>query len=125
MMMMETARESHLMMVRRMDAELALDAWIAAKANWVYLVPTMMSRIWRLPAEVRERYDLSSVTTLWHMAAPCPAWLKEAWIHWIAPGEVMELYAGTEAQAITIITGTEWLEHRGSVGQVAFGEMKI
>ena len=35
----------------------------------------------------------------------------------------MELYAGTEAQAVTIITGTEWLEHRGSVGKVAFGEM--
>jgi bile acid-coenzyme A ligase len=59
------------------------------------------------------------------MAAPCPAWLKEAFIHWIAPGEVMELYAGTEAQAVTIITGTEWLTHRGSVGQVAIGEMKV
>ena len=35
----------------------------------------------------------------------------------------MELYAGTEAQAATIITGTEWLAHRGSVGKVAFGEM--
>jgi bile acid-coenzyme A ligase len=35
----------------------------------------------------------------------------------------MELYAGTEAQAVTIITGTEWLAHRGSVGKVAVGEM--
>ena len=35
----------------------------------------------------------------------------------------MELYAGTEAQAVTIITGTEWLEHRGSVGKVTVGEM--
>ncbi len=37
----------------------------------------------------------------------------------------MELYAGTEAQAVTIITGSEWLTHRGSVGQVAIGEMKV
>ena len=37
----------------------------------------------------------------------------------------MELYAGTEAQAVTIITGSEWLAHRGSVGQVAIGEMKV
>jgi bile acid-coenzyme A ligase len=59
------------------------------------------------------------------MAAPCPAWLKEAFIHWIAPGEVMELYAGTEAQAVSIITGSEWLTHRGSVGRVAIGEMKV
>jgi bile acid-coenzyme A ligase len=125
MMMMATSLGSHLVLLPRFDAEKTLATIEACNANWVYLVPTMMSRIWRLPSEVRERYDLSSVDTLWHMAAPCPAWLKEAWIHWIAPGEVMELYAGTEAQAITIITGTEWLEHRGSVGQVAFGEMKI
>jgi bile acid-coenzyme A ligase len=59
------------------------------------------------------------------MAAPCPPWLKEAFIHWIAPGEVMELYAGTEAQAISIISGSEWLTHRGSVGRVAVGEMKV
>jgi len=84
-----------------------------------------MTRIWRLPAEVRAKYDLSTVETMWHMAAPCPAWLKEAFIHWIAPGEVMELYAGTEAQAVSIITGSEWLTHRGSVGRVAIGEMKV
>ncbi len=57
------------------------------------------------------------------MAAPCPPWLKEAWIDWLGGETIMELYAGTEAQAATIISGTEWLEHRGSVGKVAFGEM--
>ncbi len=36
----------------------------------------------------------------------------------------MELYGGTEGQSITIITGEEWLKHRGSVGKVAWGEMK-
>jgi bile acid-coenzyme A ligase len=109
----------------RFDPEATLAEIQKRRATWVYLVPTMMNRIWHLPEEVRARYDLSSVETLWHMAAPCPAWLKEAFIHWIAPGEVMELYAGTEAQAVTIITGSEWLTHRGSVGQVAIGEMKV
>jgi bile acid-coenzyme A ligase len=37
----------------------------------------------------------------------------------------MELYAGTEAQAITVISGSEWLAHPGSVGRVVSGEMKI
>ena len=36
---------------------------------------------------------------------------------------IQELYAGTEAQASTVISGTEWLEHRGSVGKVRMGEM--
>ena len=124
-MMGATTLGAHLVLTPRFDPEGTLAEIAARRATWVYLVPTMMNRIWHLPAEVRGRYDLSSVEILWHMAAPCPAWLKEAFIHWIAPGEVMELYAGTEAQAVTIITGSEWLTHRGSVGQVSIGEMKV
>jgi len=120
-----TSLGAHVVLTARFDPEGTLKEIQDRKATWVYLVPTMMNRIWHLPEAVRAAYDLSTVETLWHMAAPCPAWLKEAFIHWIAPGEVMELYAGTEAQAVTIITGTEWLTHRGSVGQVAIGEMKV
>ncbi len=116
---------AHVVLTPRFDAEGTLAEIAARKVGWLYLVPTMMNRIWHLPDEVRGRYDISSVHTLWHMAAPCPPWLKEAFIHWIAPGEVMELYAGTEAQAISIISGSEWLNHRGSVGRVAVGEMKV
>jgi bile acid-coenzyme A ligase len=114
---------AHLVVLPRFDAEETLKAVARHQGSWMYLVPTMMSRIWRLPEEVRLSYDVSSLKTVWHLAAPCPPWLKEAWIHWLGPDVIMELYAGTEAQAVTIITGTEWLEHRGSVGKVAFGEM--
>jgi bile acid-coenzyme A ligase len=114
---------AHLVVMPRFDAEETLRAIDRHKATWLYLVPTMMSRIWRLPDEVKARYDVSSLKTVWHLAAPCPPWLKEAWIHWLGPEVIMELYAGTEAQAVTIITGTEWLAHRGSVGKVAVGEM--
>ena len=124
-MMNGTQMGVHMVLTARFDPEGTLAEIAARRAGWVYLVPTMMNRIWHLPEAVRGGYDLSSVTVLWHMAAPCPPWLKEAFIHWIAPGEVMELYAGTEAQAMTIITGSEWLTHRGSVGRVATGEMKI
>ena len=54
---------------------------------------------------MRERYDLSSLRVVWHLAEPCPPWLKEAWIDWLGPERIFELYAGTEAQAATIITG--------------------
>ena len=114
---------AHLVVLPRFDAEETLKAINRRKGTWIYLVPTMMGRIWRLPDEVKARYDVSSLKTAWHLAAPCPPWLKEAWIDWLGPEVIMELYAGTEAQAVTIITGTEWLEHRGSVGKVAVGEM--
>ena len=39
------------------------------------------------------------------MAAPCPEWLKQAWIDWIGPERLWELYGGTEAQAFTVIVG--------------------
>jgi bile acid-coenzyme A ligase len=74
---------------------------------------------------VRARYDVSSLATVWHLAAPCPPWLKEAWIDWLGADVIWELYAGTEAQAATIISGHEWLEHRGTVGRPNGGQMKI
>jgi len=82
-----------------------------------------MSRIWRLSAETWAAYDVSSLRMLWHLAAPCPPWLKEEWIRWLGADVVMELYGGTEGQAATTISGAEWLSHRGSVGKVLFGEM--
>jgi bile acid-coenzyme A ligase len=114
---------AHVVILPRFDPEETLKAVDRHKATWLYVVPTMMSRIWKLPDEVKAKYDVSTLRTVWHMAAPCPPWLKESWINWIGPEAIMELYAGTEAQSATIITGTEWLAHRGSVGKVAAGEM--
>ncbi|MFI4976203.1 MAG: AMP-binding protein [Caulobacterales bacterium] len=116
---------AHLVIMPRFDAEGTLQAVDRHKGTWMYLVPTMMSRIWRLPEDIRAKYDVSSLKTVWHLAAPCPPWLKEQWIHWLGPEVIMELYGGTEGQAVTVITGAEWLEHRGSVGKVMFGEMQV
>ena len=113
------------MVLPKFDAEATLAAIDAHRATFVLVVPTMMLRIWRLPDDVRARYDVSSLEVVWHMAAPCPPWLKEAWIDWLGGERIYELYAGTEAQAVAIIRGDEWLAHRGSVGRVAVGEMKV
>jgi bile acid-coenzyme A ligase len=114
---------AHVVLMPRFDPEETLKNVDRHKATWLYVVPTMMSRIWKLPDAVKAQYDVSTLHTVWHMAAPCPPWLKEGWIHWIGPDAIMELYAGTEGQSVTIITGREWLDHRGSVGQVRIGEM--
>ena len=116
---------NHVTVLPKFDAEAALALIEQHGADWILLVPTMMLRIWRLPNEVRERYDVSSLETVWHMAAPCPPWLKQAWIEWFGGEKIWELYAGTEAQAVTIIRGDEWMAHRGSVGRCLVGEMKI
>ena len=108
---------SHVVVLPRFDAEATLAAIDRYQADTVYLVPTMMKRIWRLPEDVRNSYDLSSLRAVWHLAEPCPEWLKQVWIDWLGSERIFELYAGTEAQTATVITGTDWLAHRGSVGR--------
>ena len=108
---------NHLVVLTRFDALRTLELIEAHRVDWVLLVPTMMHRIWRLGGALRERHDLSSLKLVLHLAAPCPPWLKEAWIEWLGGARLHELYGGTEAQGITWISGEEWLEHKGSVGR--------
>jgi len=115
-----------IVVTTRFDAEETLRLIEKHKIDVVYTVPTMMRRIWDLPEDVRSAYDLSSLKALWHLAAPCPAWLKECFIEWLGAEVIWELYGGTEGQGSTTIQGTEWLKHKGSVGKpVETCEMKI
>ncbi len=115
----------HLALLPRFDAEKTLATIEATKAHSIYLVPTMMQRMWKLPDDTKYSYDLSSLQVAFHLAEPCPPWLKEAWLEWIGPDALFELYGGTEGQMFTVITGHDWLAHPGSVGQPASGEVKI
>jgi bile acid-coenzyme A ligase len=116
---------NHVVILPKFDAEATLAAIDEHHPDWMLLVPTMMQRITRLPDEVRERYDVSSLRVVWHMASPCPPWLKEAWITWLGGEKIFELYAGTEAQSVTVVRGDEWMAHRGTVGKPVSGEMRI
>ena len=91
------------------------------RVQWIALVPTMMQRLMRLDPALRARFDLSHLRMIFHLASMCPPWLKQAYIDWLGPERVIELYAGTERQGATMITGTEWLAKPGSVGRAQPG----
>ena len=112
---------AHVVEMGRFDASEALRLIGRHRVQWVNFVPTMMNRIWKLPEEERSAADMSSLRIVFHMASACPEWLKAAWIDWLGPDRIFELYGGTERQGMTIISGREWLERRGSVGRVAPG----
>lgn len=115
-----------LVLMSRFDPEETLALVERHRVDWVLFVPTMMQRIWRLPAERRNRYDLSSLRRVMCTGAPSPPWLKRAWIDWLGPEKIWEAYGGTERIAGTLIDGVEWLEHPGSVGRPsAARKMKI
>lgn len=115
----------HLVLLPRFDAEATLAAVHDNEAQSIYLVPTMMQRIWKLPDATKFAYDMSSLKVAFHLAEPCPKWLKEAWIDWLGADVLFELYGGTEAQCFTVLDGNEWLAHPGSVGRPLMGELKI
>lgn len=116
---------SHVVIMPKFDAAGFLDVVRGYGVQWVFVVPTMMHRVWRLPEDVKAAADLSSLAVVLHGASPCPEWLKRAWLDWIGPERLFELYAGTEAQAASLISGEEWLAHPGSVGRVLSGEVRI
>jgi long-chain acyl-CoA synthetase len=88
------------------------------------LVPTMFSRMLKLPQAVRTRYDLSSLEIAIHAAAPCPAAVKDDVIKWWGP-IIHEYYGATEGLGFTACNSAEWLAHRGTVGRVLLGELHI
>jgi long-chain acyl-CoA synthetase len=88
------------------------------------LVPTMFSRLLKLPEEIRTRYDLSSLEIAIHAAAPCPAPVKEDMIKWWGP-IIHEYYGATEGLGFTACSSAEWVAHRGTVGRVLLGDLHI
>src|SRR5579859_1616899 len=113
-----------VVMMERFDAEDALrfiEQYKITSAQWV---PTHFVRMLKLPNGVRERYDMSSLKSVFDAAAPCPVPIKEQMIAWWGP-IVHEYYAGTEGNGFCIINSQEWLAHKGSVGRGLMAQVRI
>lgn len=88
------------------------------------LVPTMFSRMLKLPEAQRRRHDLSSLEIAIHAAAPCPVQVKEQMIAWWGP-IIHEYYGATEGLGFTACDSAEWLAHKGTVGRVLLGKLHV
>jgi long-chain acyl-CoA synthetase len=110
--------------MERFDPEQYLQLVEAYKVTHSQLVPTMFSRMLKLPDAVRRRYDLSSLEIAIHAAAPCPVQVKEQMIEWWGP-IIQEYYGATESMGFTACDSAEWLAHRGTVGRVLLGELHV
>ncbi len=88
------------------------------------MVPTMFSRLLKLPEDTRKRYDVSSLECIVHAAAPCPVPVKQEMIEWLGP-KIVEYYGATEANGFTFCDSDEWIAHKGTVGKPVLGELLI
>lgn len=108
--------EDHiLVLMERFNAARAIDLIERHRVNFAFLAPTMMKRILDEPGATER--DFSSIEGIFQTAAPCPPWLKRAWINLIGGEKLHEGFGSTEAVGHTTIRGDEWLLHPGSVGK--------
>jgi long-chain acyl-CoA synthetase len=85
------------------------------KVTHSHMVPTQFHRLLQLPDEVRSRYDVSSLRSMVHAAAPCPVETKWKMLDWWGD-TIYEYYAATEGGG-TLAKPAEWRKHPGTVGQ--------
>ncbi|MAD26785.1 AMP-binding protein [Halopseudomonas aestusnigri] len=112
-----------LVVMPRFDAEQTLALIEQHRIETVYLVPIMYVRLLRLPAEVRAKYDISSVRFVASTGAPCAPDVKQAMLDWW--GDVIfETYASSETGMITLQDPQSARRKPGSVGR-PIGDTRI
>jgi long-chain acyl-CoA synthetase len=85
------------------------------RVTYSHMVPTQFQRLLALPAEARERHDLSSLRHMIHAAAPCPVDTKRRMLDWWGP--VIDEYYGSTEGGGTLATARDWLRRPGTVGK--------
>ena len=106
-----------------LDPEQVLRVIELERVTHLYLPNYIMRQLLALPKQVRDRFDLSSLKCVLHTGSPCPIAIKSALIEWLGP-IVTEIYAGAEGGG-TLVTSSEWLNRKGSVGKPAKGLVRI
>ncbi|HLM96808.1 MAG TPA: AMP-binding protein [Acidimicrobiales bacterium] len=116
--------KSTAVVMEHFDPTLYLDLVGEHGVTHSQVVPTMFTRMLKLPEEVRLAADLSSLEVVIHAAAPCPVPVKQQMIEWFGP-ILLEYYAATEGNGCTFITSEDWLAHPGSVGRAVLSVIHI
>ncbi|MFO1115879.1 MAG: acyl-CoA synthetase [Beijerinckiaceae bacterium] len=105
-----------VVLLPRFDPEDMLRSIEKFGISHMFMVPTMFVRLLKLPKDVREKYDLSSLRFIIHAAAPCPPSAKRGMIDWWGP-IIHEFYGSTESSAVTLATSEDALKKPGTVGR--------
>lgn len=108
-------RGNKVVLVGKWDAEDFLRKIEKFRVTTTFMVPTMFSRLLKLPDAVREKYDHSSLKNVAHAGAACPRHVKQKMLDWWGP-VLFEGYGATEATG-TCVTPAEWLARPGTVGK--------
>jgi len=112
-----------LVVMEKFDADRAVGLIERYRVTTATMAPTMLLRILRLP-DIGGR-DLTSLVSVLQGAAACPASVVRGWIELIGGERFFMCYGSGEGVGVTVITGTEWLDHPGSVGRGYFTDIRV
>ena len=119
--------------MRKFSAESMLETIQNERIGWTFVAPTMLERILKLPEDVLNKYNLSTMRSIICAAAPCPPHVKQE-INALfkrqgAPKDVFhEYYAASETGLVTILEPEDYKnnpERYKSVGKVRGCDCRI
>jgi len=119
--------------MRKFSGEAFLKAIEDERINWTFVAPTMLERVLKLPDEILNKYNLSTMRSIICAAAPCPPHVKKE-INALfrrqgAPDDVFhEYYAASETGLVTILAPEDYQEDENrykSVGKIRGCDCRI
>jgi bile acid-coenzyme A ligase len=112
---MAAFEETQVTTLEKFDPEVALWAIEKFGLEQITTVPTMMHRMLQSPRFASANLD--SIKSIVHTGGHADPADKEAWITRIGAEKVLEVWGSSESVGHAVISGEEWLAHRGSVGK--------
>jgi acyl-CoA synthetase (AMP-forming)/AMP-acid ligase II len=107
---------STMILRRRFDPEKTLADIANHRAEVLAVVPVMLQRILELPAEVRGKYDVSSLQVVASSGSPVSGELAARWMDAFGDN-LYNLYGSTEVSFASIATPTDMRRAPGTVGR--------
>jgi fatty-acyl-CoA synthase/long-chain acyl-CoA synthetase len=108
-----------IVLQRKFDPEDWLRLLDTYRATSTFSAPTPIRMVCNLPAEVKARYDTSSMRVMIANAAPWSFALKQQYVVDFPPESLFEVYGSTELGVNTVLRPEDQLRKPGSCGKEA------
>ncbi|MFX1420661.1 MAG: AMP-binding protein [Promethearchaeota archaeon] len=105
----------------KFDPEEVLKIIDQEKISFTSMIPTHYNLILSLPEEIKQKYDLSSVTALLTSSAPATKQMKLDVMKLFSKTKLYEAYGSTEAGLVTLLRPEDQMKKLGSIGKECIG----
>jgi acyl-CoA synthetase (AMP-forming)/AMP-acid ligase II len=109
----------------KFDPEEVLKIIDQEKITFTSMIPTHYNLILNLPEDIKQKYDLSSVTALLTSSAPATKQMKLDVMKLFNKTKLFEAYGSTEAGLVTLLRPEDQMNKLGSIGKECIGTDNI